>query len=133
MSNGKSLKSGLVAYVLADPTVSGLISNRLYAKRASQNNPAPYIVWSTVSADETAAHDGPTGLEEFRIQFSIYAETISDSESVRDALKDRINGFSGSMGLVTVGSCFFKNEIDLHDDTVGLKHKVVDFNISLNA
>lgn len=134
-SIGKAFATELVAYLLADAALAALIGNRLWATRAAQHSETPYVVWQTIYGTEEYAHDGATGLEERRVQFNIFADTVSETESVRDAIKDRIAGFVGALGAtVRVGHCFFDNDVDLDAGTsADLRQKTIDFRFMASA
>lgn len=134
-SIGKAFKTELVAFLLAHPALAALIDNRLWATRAPQKVDAPYVVWQTVSGFESYAHDGPTGLEEGRVQFNIFADTVSACEEIRDAIKDRIAGMNGALGAtVRVGFCFFDNDIDQDaGPSTDLRQKTIDFRFMASA
>jgi len=128
-SLGATFKTEMVSSLLTYAPLYALIGNRLYALRAAQNPTTPYVVWQTVSAGSQHAHSGPTGMEEQRIQFSIFSATSASCEAIRDAIKDRFDGFKGTIsGLVRCESCFFDNEIDIDPElATNLKQKVIDF------
>src|SRR5690606_28251279 len=111
-----------------------LIGNRLYSIKAEQNATAPYVVSQTVSGSEEYTHDKLAGIEEGRIQFNIFATTAGACEQIRDAIKNRIGGFSGALGAtVRVGHCFFDNDIDSDNDTAALRQKTIDFRFMASA
>lgn len=133
MAIGRKFKEQLVAYVLADPLIEEKIATRLYSVRGDQSGPVPYVVYQTVSGGQGHAHDGATGLEEFRVQFSIFAKTSLECDDLRDLIKDRLDGFSGVWVDVRVGYCFFDNDIDGIADTANLKQKTIDFRFMASA
>ena len=131
MSSARLFTGELRTYLLADTTLSGLILDRIYSVLASQAPILPCVVWQTISSSEDSAHDGPTGLEQYRIQFSIYSLSQIEGASIRDAIKNRINGFTGAMGVVSIGTCFFDNESDSYEETSDLYSKIIDFKFML--
>lgn len=132
----KVFKTQLIAYLLADTALAALISTRLYATRAAQGATVPYVVWQDVSGEGNYAHDGPTGLMTFRIQFSIFALTITAVEDVSAAIVNRIDGYSGVLGsAVRIGFTFFDNSItfDRELDSESLRQKSIDFRFMASA
>lgn len=132
-SNSKAFKTELREYLLADTALAALIDNRIYATQGAQHPATPYLVYFTVSANETRAHDGPTGNEEYRIQIDIYALTAALCDEIRDLVKTRLNGLKTSFTTVRVQKCFFDNEFEDYDDTAKLKQKSIDFLFTVSA
>ena len=135
-SISKTFKTELLAYILADATVAGLIGTRLFALRAEQNATTPFVVWQDISGEGIYAHDGPTGLRTFRIQFSIYAPTVTQTEDVAAAIVNRIDGYSGVLNsAVRIGFTFFDNDVSFdHElDSEGLRQRSIDFRFMASA
>jgi hypothetical protein len=127
-----AFKASLVSFLESVTALSSLISDRIYSSIAKQNPNTPYIVYNTVGSDEQYCHDGPV-LEEFRIQFDIYAHSVLECEQVRDALKTALSGKSEVMGTVNLGYCFFNNiELDGYEQKSELYRKTLDFKFKLN-
>lgn len=124
---GKNFKAEMVAFALADATIAAKIGNRLWAVRAAQATTVPYVVWQTISGIPTYAHDGPTGNEEIRIQFSIFAADVATCEDIRDAFRNRFDGYKGNWTTIRIGYCFSDNDVDSAADTAELRQKSIDF------
>jgi len=133
MSKGSALTTSLAAKILSDPTVVGLIEDRLWNIHAETSDNTPYIVMSRVSTTEGLLHDGPSGLEDSIFQLALYAETVAELDTLRDALNNLLNGFRGTMGTVEVGFISFDNELDGRDTESDYKFKIIDFRIILNS
>lgn len=126
-SHSKAFKTELRDFLLASSGIAALVGNRIFATQAAQRPNLPYLVFFTVTASETKAHDGPTGNEEYRIQIDVYSDTVAGCEELRDLIKSRLNGIRTNWETVRVQSCFFDNEFDEYDDTAKVKQKTMDF------
>lgn len=97
------------ARMLSSAAIAALVGNRVYVDDAPQvtggANPYPYIVLRTVSATPGHVFAGYDGLTEFRVQVDCYARTSDVSRQLSNAVRNRFDGFSGS---VTVGSSVFE-------------------------
>ena len=122
------IRQALKTYLLAQSGLKALIGQRLYySGETPQTVQTPYVVMEKVSSLPTHSHDGNSHLDNTRIQFSIFADTIYETVLIAAQIKV-IDGFKGTMGTapgVNVGSCFYDNEIDLFDN--GLHHLAVDY------
>lgn len=98
-----SLESDIVDRVLADASLTGLISTRVYVEWAPQNTDMPYVTFQVVSTVEDHHTQGSSGLAHSRIQFDVWAETIASRDSVVDALRSE---FQSVRGELTVGGTF---------------------------
>jgi len=133
MSKGSAVTISLAAYIMADPTVVGIIEDRLYNIHADTTENTPYVVMSRIATTEELFLDGPSGMEDSIFQLALYAETVSELDTLRDALNDRLNGFRGTMGTVEVGMVAFGNEVDGRDSESDFKFKILDYRIVLNS
>jgi len=111
------LEAGLYTYVSADVTLTGLISDRLYPLLAPQESPAPYVTFQRISTNRTYDLAGPNHLTRCRIQFDCYGVTLLSAKTVAEAVRERIDGYMGSMGSIVVQSVMRANELDLYEPT----------------
>jgi hypothetical protein len=78
--------AALIALVPAD---------RIYANRAPQQTPAPYLVWSVIDSDATTAHDDAESdepLSEILISVSAYATSSEAAAAIQAAARAAIEG-----------------------------------------
>lgn len=102
-----TLVEGLKAYLEAQVTSIG----NGYPVEVPQD--ASYPAWSyqVIDDDQSLTHSGATGFSQARVQIDIMAqETASLSgygaaKGLADAVRTKLDGFSGTMGGVTVGYC----------------------------
>jgi hypothetical protein len=79
------MKKDLVSYILADPTLAGLIVKKLYQSVAAENATLPYIVYYEIGGNESTTHDGPC-LADSRVQFDCVGSNSLECEQVAEAL-----------------------------------------------
>lgn len=137
MASTAKMKIDLRAYLLADTAITALIAQRLYAVHVeAELAPAmPYVVMGTTGGSGNYAHDGATGNDDVRVQFSIYASTSAELEQVRDAIKDRMDILGGTQqGNTVFGHVFFDNDVDTYEsESTRLKSKAIDFRLMIRT
>jgi len=62
-----------------------------------------------------------------RIQFTAWANTYVQAESVLDALRRRLSGFRGMAGVMEIQGAFMENERDFYEPEPKLFAKSADF------
>ena len=70
----------------------------------------PYITYTKISNDHTSNQSGGSGLAQPVYQLDVWADSALSAESVYDALRAALDGYSGTMGTgayeTTVESVF---------------------------
>jgi hypothetical protein len=109
----------------------GAITGRVYGAIFPQRLPAtPAACVSVVSGSEDLLHDGPSGMEDLRIQVTIASTTVASVEGVRDGVKAQLHGWVPT-GIG--GWCQHSGEFDYFDEETRLHHKAMDFRILTNG
>lgn len=91
------------AYLLADPTIAGLIGTRVYPAPPPQNATYPLITLQLIS-DVQYPHlrqRGP-GMADPRFQIDMWATTKAAMRTLARAVQTRLQGFSGVLTDTTV-------------------------------
>ncbi len=114
-----TLETALRAYTLADATVAGLAGTRMYPAKLPQGPTLPAIVYQRI--DTRRQHDmaGPDGLPRPRVQVTAWAANVAGAWALANAVRGRLDGFSGQWGDVAIGSCLCVGERDLDDPETG--------------
>lgn len=97
-----SLEAGLVSHLMADSDVTDVIGTRLYPLRVPQDVALPASAYQVISDSEEHSHDGPSGLVSARLQFTHHGATYEAAKEAAAAVRESIDGFSGTMGSTTV-------------------------------
>jgi hypothetical protein len=91
-------EEGLVAYLKADATLTGLIADRLYPGCAPRNAAAPRVTYSRVSTFRPSVLEGHSGMPTTRLQLDVWGDTLATTRAVTRRLLTLLNGYSGAMG-----------------------------------
>ena len=125
-----SIAADIVAFLLADATLGGLIGTRLYPLKLPQDPTVPAMTYQWVSGQRAHAADGAVGLASPRVQFDCWAQTYLEVEAMLEALRKRLDGFQGTVGSSPgswIQGAFFETERDDYDDEVRLYRRSADF------
>jgi hypothetical protein len=127
-----SLSEDLRAFLLADATIASLIGARIYPIVLPQGPTVPALTYHWVSIDEIYTMAGPSGLVVKRIQFDCWAETFKEVEALSDAIRLRIDGFSGWLNTGSppssrIQAIFREVERDWYEDEPVLYRRTIDY------
>lgn len=99
--------------LVADSTVTGLVSTRIYPQVLPQGATLPAIAYQMVSSAREHAHDGAAqDLSRPRLQWAAHAATYSAAKAVAKAVRDALAYYHGSTGGIKIDAVLFENEID---------------------
>jgi hypothetical protein len=116
-----TLETDLVARLIGDPTVSGLVGDNIYpVNQVEPDMTYPVIVYQRISTITPKVLVGTTGLEAARFQLSVWSDLYSETKTVANAVKAALDGNENTT---------FENEIDRFDDDVDVNFTVIDFTV----
>ena len=93
MSN---LKTAIFEQLNGDPSITSIVSNRIFRTLAPQGTDLPFITYQRVSA----THKNELDLFTERFQFELIGENEDDEslENLKQALLENLNRFQGDLG-----------------------------------
>lgn len=97
------IKEALIAYLLARPGLTALVSNRIHLHELPQGSTLslPAVVILDVSNVLIHTHEGQLDVEMPIKQFTAYGQTQAAADAVADQLKLALNDYHGTLsGLV---------------------------------
>lgn len=111
-----SIRSGLRTYLASQPAITAIVGpSGIYPVRLPQTAAVPALLYRR----ETGGHDhvltgsGGHALANFRLD--CVADKYADVDALAEAVRQALQGFSGSMGDATVRNVILEDE---HDDYV---------------
>lgn len=81
------IEAGLKQYLAADPTVSTIVGNKIYAVLMKKGVPFPAVVYTVVATVPVFSLDGDNRMESKRFQFDSYAEDYLTSRNLSRAIR----------------------------------------------
>ncbi len=124
------IESAVRTFILADSTITTLISTRLYSVKMPQSPTFPLIVYTKISGFREHDMDGST-IAAPRIQYDSWAQTYAGAKALADALRERLDSYAGPVGspAETVHFAYLLNERDFYDDDLQVFRVSMDFEI----
>ena len=127
---GKAIRTRL----LSVSAVTNLVSTRIYPLTLPQGVTMPAVRYQRISGNSDPHIRGTTGTATARLQFDILATTYAAAESLREAIREAIDQYTGTSSGVVIHSCNATSHLDLfdepvHGDAVGLYQMVSDYEI----
>lgn len=114
-----SLETDLRTLLLADNTLSGLISTRMYPDLAPQEADRPYVIFRREGAARFLHSEGANTIQQPRIVFEVFASSRSVCRQVADAIIDVLHGLRDLVGSTYVRRAEVDDEADLSVAPVG--------------
>jgi hypothetical protein len=124
------IRPALRTFLLEFSTLAAEIGGeRIHAVVLPQGVTAPSIVYNRISGLGDHSIQAPTGLAQVRMQIDAYAQTQGQADELSRLIKERLDGYSGPMGDVTVQGVFYDTMRDDYQDDVKLYRVSQDFMI----
>lgn len=124
------LEAGLYSHLAANAGVSALVSTRIYPLLLPQEPTLPALVYQRISTNPLGhSQDGPNHLARVRMQLRCHGATLLAAKQLADAVRAALDGYSGTMGTVTVLSCFRADEGDDDEPETGTYSVRADYMI----
>jgi len=130
-----SFSSDLYAFLTADGTLSGLVSNRIHPNRVPPNETFPYIRVQRVSNTPQITLAGYNAHNEPTVQISIFSRTYDPAISIRDRLFALFDGYHATMGTTVIQHVVPAGDQEFWEDgePEGHHHFPVDFTFLINV
>jgi len=127
----KDLRPALFEYLLADNAIMAAVDGGMFPSRMPQGRRHPSIVYSEVSNVGFHTFQGPLGFARPRFQIDAWAETPDAASYLSNLVKERLDGFKGTMGTapnaVTVQGALFQSSRDDYDPEADLYRRSTDY------
>jgi uncharacterized protein DUF3168 len=106
------MEEAIIAKLLADGGVSGIVGARVFPGSRPQGSALPALVLNRISGGPEYADDGEVGLEQARIQIDCWAATYAGAKLLARAAAAALSAFEGTVGATT----FQWIELDIERD-----------------
>lgn len=134
------IEKGLVAFLLADPAITGQVGRRVY-RRAAQGDPYPRITYQRISTTRLGSLGGTTVAYQVRLQLDLwhkgpnaYGSLQTLAQAIRDSTGNgdgaQLDGFEGywsySTGRFYVSACHVLDDRDDERDAVDATEEAIE-------
>ena len=128
-----SLEKGIRSILIADVTVSGLVSSRVYPQRRPQGTILPALTYRTVFQEITEALAEQTGLRRSRVSIDCADSTYGGNKTLRDAVTSALIDYNATISGEIIDSVRLEAAVDIDEDlepasgSVGVFRTILDF------
>lgn len=112
----------ILATLLADAVVSGLVANRIYALVSPPGAPVPLITYQRISAIPINSLRGASGVVQARIQVDCWAATYEQAKDLAQAVRAALDA-NAELGAVCL------NSQDMQDEATREFRVIIDFSV----
>ena len=110
----------LTAYLKADATINAAVNGRVYPNIVPQGSAFPALSYNQVSGVRLRnVSDGPTGRAMPRLTINSWATKYLAARSLADAVRQRLDGITGTIGSMTGVRITMDNEFDSFEEEAG--------------
>jgi len=124
-----AVEEALYSRLTSDVAVSALVGSRVYNTRLPQGPTLPCVTYTRVSTVADMAHDGPVGYELARYQIDAYATTFETIRSLADAVRNCLNGYSGTVLSTVIHAVLLDDQVNEWGDLLDVWRITQDYMI----
>lgn len=129
-----TIETAIYALLTGDGTLTALVSTRVTPVLVPQGSAMPAVTYAQVSGIRIHATSGPAGLVNSRWQFNCWGVSHASVRAVSDAVRQAIDGYSGTIGGVTIQAIQTEMEVNIDANPAGINRarrygKALDFNV----
>lgn len=114
-----TIEQAIYTLLSDDVTLSGLVGDRITPVIVPQGSAMPAVVYTEAAGIRESTLSGPVGLVRSRWQFNCWGESYEDVRAVSDAVRQVLDGYSGSDAGVTIQSIRTLDENDISATPAG--------------
>lgn len=114
-------------FVLLDPAVTALISQRLHWNKVPDTPGKPFVKGQTI-VDPPTYHQQGLGPSKATLQLDIYGDSPASVDNTFEALKRRCSGYRGNIGGYDV-RIFVTNQTDSWTEDMRLWHRMLELEV----
>jgi len=108
----KSPETVLWNAIASDASVTLHVGSRIYPQLAPSVDAMPFIIWRRTAISRESTLSEPMGVPRVSVDFMLFAETYLIVREIADAVRQVLDGFSGSFENTTVRHCSLESESD---------------------
>lgn len=126
--SAENIEEAIHDILVADATVQDL-TTRCYPSTLPQDPTYPLILYMRVYGARENALEGPVGMANPHFQIEAWAKTYAAAKALAKAVRNALNGYRGTSGLVRIGSFLIQSERDVYEPAVACHRIIMDYSI----
>jgi len=129
------MKSGLVAMLAAEGTISTLVGSRIFVNKAPQGAALPHIIITQMGTEENVRLDGSAGMRFVEFDIDCKADRSLESQTLGDAVRVFLDDqLEASAGSQTISAAILNGEQSSYEppedgSDTGVHNTLLDFTI----
>jgi hypothetical protein len=113
------IERDLIAALLANGSLAGQVSTRIWPLVAPDEAAHPYVVIERIAGDVGYHADGPAGHVVAVVRCSCVGRRYADAKGVANALVTAVSGYRGSWANSLIYGIFVSDEVDEYAEDTG--------------
>jgi hypothetical protein len=128
-----TFRTGLVAAIAQDTTISTLVGTQFFPLRISEKAATPALTYQVLSLPRGHTLGGAHGIVDGRVQFAAVSRSLASCTAIVEALRQLFDSYTGTLpGGVQVLETILQDELDLYEPPIdggdrGTYRTVVDY------
>lgn len=111
-----TIRAAVKQYLGAQATLASLVADRIFPVARPQSSPLPAVVFKRLNGAHAHWITGGAGRADPRFLIDCIADTYSDADTLAEAVRAVMQGFSGDVGGVLITSVVLDDEADDIDE-----------------
>ena len=111
------IEAAIRSILIADDTVKAL-TTRVYPVALPQSPTYPLILYTKITGMRDHHLQGPSGHAHPRFQIEAWAKTYTEAKTLADAIREALDGYSGTAAGTKIGSCLIESEQDIYESEI---------------
>ena len=98
--------------IRSDASVSALVGQKIYPNLAKASDDLPFCTWRRTGVSREQTLSDPMGMPTVSMELSIYAANYLTARQITDAIRQVLDGFTGSFDNTRVRHASLESESD---------------------
>ena len=120
------IEAAIRSILIADDTVKAL-TTRVYPVALPQSPQYPLILYTKITGMRDHHLQGPSGHAHPRFQVEAWSKTYTEAKTLADAIREALDGYSGTAVGTKIGSCLIESERDDYQNEIEAFRVIMDF------
>ena len=120
------IEAAIRSILINDATVKA-ITTRCYPVALPQSPTYPLILYTKITGMRDHHLQGPSGHAHPRFQIEAWAKTYTEAKTLADAIREALDGYSGTAAGTKIGSCLIESERDDYQNEIDVHRVIQDY------
>ncbi|MCA9232502.1 MAG: DUF3168 domain-containing protein [Planctomycetales bacterium] len=112
------IEKDLKTYLQASAAISDVVGTRIYSSRVAQGIKGALIVLRNITSQREYTLTGEVGVKLSTVQIDAYDQTSVKAQALAEKIRNRLSGYAGAAGDITIQAATIIAERALRDTPV---------------